>query len=90
MEESGDWLVGGDIEALERIQWNDGLDPYRLTPNELRWCVNIYTHVYPCVCAQGVECNVCCCPGLSFVEEELTQCLHSSFVTPYTMAMLYS
>ena len=36
VEESGDWLVGGDIEALERIQWNDGLDPYRLTPNELR------------------------------------------------------
>ena len=34
--ESGDWLVGGDIEALERIRWNDGLDEYRLTPNELR------------------------------------------------------
>ena len=36
VEESGDWLVGGDIEALERIRWNDGLDPYRLTPYELR------------------------------------------------------
>ena len=34
--ESGDWLVGGDIEALERIQWNDGLDNYRLTPTQLR------------------------------------------------------
>ena len=34
--ESGDWLVGGDIEALERICWNDGLDEYRLTPTELR------------------------------------------------------
>ena len=34
--ESGDWLVGGDIEALERIRWNDGLDDYRLTPVELR------------------------------------------------------
>ncbi|XP_012262079.2 bifunctional 3'-phosphoadenosine 5'-phosphosulfate synthase isoform X3 [Athalia rosae] len=34
--ESGDWLVGGDIEALERIKWNDGLDEYRLTPNEIR------------------------------------------------------
>lgn len=34
--ESGDWLVGGDLEVLERIQWNDGLDEYRLTPNELR------------------------------------------------------
>ena len=34
--DAGDWLVGGDIEALERIRWNDGLDMYRLTPNELR------------------------------------------------------
>jgi len=34
--ESGDWLVGGDLEVLERITWGDGLDKYRLTPNELR------------------------------------------------------
>lgn len=34
--ESGDWLVGGEIETLERIKWHDGLDKYRLTPNELR------------------------------------------------------
>jgi len=34
--DSGDWLVGGDLEVLERITWNDGLDEYRLTPNELR------------------------------------------------------
>ena len=34
--DSGDWLVGGEIETLERIQWYDGLDKYRLTPNELR------------------------------------------------------
>jgi hypothetical protein len=34
--DSGDWLVGGDIQVLERITWNDGLDQYRLTPNELR------------------------------------------------------
>ncbi len=34
--ESGDWLCGGDLEVLERICWNDGLDDYRLTPNELR------------------------------------------------------
>ena len=34
--ESGDWLVGGDLEVLDRIKWNDGLDEYRLTPNELR------------------------------------------------------
>lgn len=34
--ESGDYLVGGDLEVIERIRWNDGLDQYRLTPNELR------------------------------------------------------
>ncbi|XP_071106365.1 bifunctional 3'-phosphoadenosine 5'-phosphosulfate synthase-like isoform X2 [Haliotis cracherodii] len=34
--ESGDWLVGGDLEVLERIYWNDGLDEFRLTPKELR------------------------------------------------------
>lgn len=34
--ESGDWLVGGDLQVLERIRWNDGLDEYRLTPRELR------------------------------------------------------
>ncbi|XP_040293320.1 bifunctional 3'-phosphoadenosine 5'-phosphosulfate synthase 2 isoform X1 [Bufo bufo] len=34
--ESGDWLVGGDLEVLERIQWGDGLDQYRLTPLELK------------------------------------------------------
>jgi len=34
--ESGDWLCGGEIEVLERIQWNDGLDSFRLTPLELR------------------------------------------------------
>lgn len=34
--ESGDWLCGGELEVLERIRWDDGLDEYRLTPNELR------------------------------------------------------
>lgn len=34
--EGGDWLVGGDLEVLERIKWNDGLDQYRLTPKELK------------------------------------------------------
>ncbi len=34
--ESGDWLVGGELEVLERIRWNDGLDQYRLTPLELK------------------------------------------------------
>ena len=36
IHDSGDWLVGGDLEVLERIRWDDGLDQYRLTPNELR------------------------------------------------------
>lgn len=36
IRESGDWLVGGDLEVLERIRWNDGLDEYRKTPLELR------------------------------------------------------
>ncbi|XP_018791507.1 PREDICTED: bifunctional 3'-phosphoadenosine 5'-phosphosulfate synthase [Bactrocera latifrons] len=34
--QGGDYLVGGELEVLERIRWNDGLDQYRLTPNELR------------------------------------------------------
>jgi len=34
--DSGDWLVGGDIDVLGRIKWGDGLDEYRLNPNELR------------------------------------------------------
>jgi len=34
--DGGDWLCGGDLEVLERIRWNDGLDDYRLTPSELR------------------------------------------------------
>ena len=36
INESGDWLVGGDLKVFERVQWNDGLDKYRLTPKELR------------------------------------------------------
>uniref|UniRef100_A0A8C5I1A4 Bifunctional 3'-phosphoadenosine 5'-phosphosulfate synthase 2-like n=1 Tax=Gouania willdenowi TaxID=441366 RepID=A0A8C5I1A4_GOUWI len=34
--EGGDWLVGGDLEVLERIVWKDGLDQYRFTPKELK------------------------------------------------------
>ncbi|CAH0546147.1 unnamed protein product [Brassicogethes aeneus] len=34
--QSGDWLVGGELEVLKRVRWNDGLDEYRLTPKELR------------------------------------------------------
>lgn len=35
-EECGDWLIGGNLEVFERVQWNDGLDQYRFTPFELR------------------------------------------------------
>ena len=34
--ESGDWLVGGDLEVFDKITWGDGLDKYRKTPTELR------------------------------------------------------
>eukprot|EP00179_Madagascaria_erythrocladioides_P005882 CAMPEP_0198313922 /NCGR_PEP_ID=MMETSP1450-20131203/4777_1 /TAXON_ID=753684 ORGANISM="Madagascaria erythrocladiodes, Strain CCMP3234" /NCGR_SAMPLE_ID=MMETSP1450 /ASSEMBLY_ACC=CAM_ASM_001115 /LENGTH=433 /DNA_ID=CAMNT_0044016953 /DNA_START=54 /DNA_END=1352 /DNA_ORIENTATION=- len=34
--ESGDWLVGGDIEVLQEIKYNDGLDEYRLSPAQLQ------------------------------------------------------
>lgn len=33
---AGNWLIGGDLEVLERIKYNDGLDHYRLSPKELR------------------------------------------------------
>lgn len=31
----GDWLMGGEIELLERIKYNDGLDRFRLTAVEV-------------------------------------------------------
>ncbi|AQK63042.1 ATP-sulfurylase 3, chloroplastic [Zea mays] len=33
---AGDWLVGGDLEVIEPIKYNDGLDQYRLSPAQLR------------------------------------------------------
>ena len=47
--ESGDWLVGGEIEVLGRITWNDGLDQYRykilnIVWNELQYAI-IFTAV---------------------------------------------
>ncbi|MCL7028666.1 hypothetical protein MKW94_022438 [Papaver nudicaule] len=33
---AGNWLIGGDLEVLEPIKYNDGLDHYRLSPSELR------------------------------------------------------
>ncbi|CAM9843899.1 unnamed protein product, partial [Chrysoparadoxa australica] len=32
----GDWLIGGEIELLQRIRYNDGLDQWRLTAKEVR------------------------------------------------------
>ncbi|CAI4227757.1 unnamed protein product [Auanema sp. JU1783] len=33
---SGDFCLGGDLKVLERVQWNDGLDKFRKTPEEIR------------------------------------------------------
>eukprot|EP00613_Pedinella_sp_CCMP2098_P052995 CAMPEP_0171891258 /NCGR_PEP_ID=MMETSP0992-20121227/44637_1 /TAXON_ID=483369 /ORGANISM="non described non described, Strain CCMP2098" /LENGTH=193 /DNA_ID=CAMNT_0012518569 /DNA_START=36 /DNA_END=614 /DNA_ORIENTATION=+ len=33
--QGGDWLLGGEIELLQRVTYNDGLDQYRLTPKEM-------------------------------------------------------
>ncbi|XP_021763764.1 ATP sulfurylase 1, chloroplastic-like [Chenopodium quinoa] len=33
---AGDWLIGGDLEVLEPIKFNDGLDRFRLSPAQLR------------------------------------------------------
>ncbi|CAN6547910.1 unnamed protein product [Malus baccata var. baccata] len=33
---AGNWLIGGDLEVLEPIKYNDGLDRFRLSPAQLR------------------------------------------------------
>uniref|UniRef100_A0A7N0U2X8 sulfate adenylyltransferase n=1 Tax=Kalanchoe fedtschenkoi TaxID=63787 RepID=A0A7N0U2X8_KALFE len=33
---AGDWLIGGDLEVLQPIKYNDGMDHYRLSPQQLR------------------------------------------------------
>ncbi|KAK1311054.1 hypothetical protein QJS10_CPA08g00267 [Acorus calamus] len=33
---AGNWLIGGDLEVIEPIKYNDGLDQYRLSPTQLR------------------------------------------------------
>lgn len=35
MYSGGDWLLGGEIELLERVRYNDGLDRWRLTAPEV-------------------------------------------------------
>ncbi len=32
----GDWLIGGDIELLEKVTYGDGMDRWRLTATEVR------------------------------------------------------
>uniref|UniRef100_A0A175YJU6 sulfate adenylyltransferase n=1 Tax=Daucus carota subsp. sativus TaxID=79200 RepID=A0A175YJU6_DAUCS len=36
IKNSGNWLLGGDLEVIEPIKYNDGLDRFRLSPSELR------------------------------------------------------
>jgi 3'-phosphoadenosine 5'-phosphosulfate synthase len=36
IHDSGDFLVGGELEVLAPIKWGDGLDSFRKTPRELR------------------------------------------------------
>lgn len=36
MESNTEWLLGGKLQLFERIRWEDGLDNYRLTPEEIR------------------------------------------------------
>jgi len=31
----GDWLIGGEIELFEKVNYNDGLDQWRLSPKQL-------------------------------------------------------
>ncbi|XP_057776871.1 ATP sulfurylase 2 isoform X2 [Salvia miltiorrhiza] len=33
---AGNWLIGGDLQVLKPIKYNDGLDHYRLSPKQLR------------------------------------------------------
>lgn len=36
IKNSGNWLLGGDLEVIEPIKYHDGLDRYRLSPSQLR------------------------------------------------------
>lgn len=36
MDSDTPWLIGGQIQLFDRILWEDGLDKYRLTPQEIR------------------------------------------------------
>lgn len=56
---AGNWLIGGDLEVLKRIKYNDGLDHYRLSPAELR--AEFETREVPLLERHY--------PGISFVAE---------------------
>ena len=47
---SGSWLVGGDLEVLGRVTWQDGLDEFRLTPHQVK---NKMTMLCPSIHAQS-------------------------------------
>ena len=53
----GDFLVGGDLEVLAPIKWNDGLDQYRLTPRQVCWLLaSACTCVPACLsCYNGAD-----------------------------------
>lgn len=36
IEDSGDFLVGGKLQVLKEIKYNDGMDEWRLTPKQLQ------------------------------------------------------
>ena len=46
INDSGDWLVGGEVSVLGRVTWGDGLDQYRLTPSELRYSTEEMAELY--------------------------------------------
>ncbi|CAM9103919.1 unnamed protein product [Lampetra planeri] len=56
--EGGDWLVGGDLEVLERIKWNDGLDQY--PPNSTGAQAEVQRH------ESRLEISICSLPNAVF------------------------
>lgn len=85
---SDDFLAGGDLEVFERIKWHDGLDKYRLTPNELRKKFKELNA--DAVYAFQVSVDIFI-SGFLFTSKGLTphyhQLYHHSFVILYIMVM---
>lgn len=86
--DSGDWLCGGDLEVLGRIKWNDGLDEYRKTPNELRARfreINVSAFVRFVLLMHYMFINLAVkVTTVVFVECRRMQCSHSNCETPFT------